>query len=164
MIISAVLAMMAGCTKKQEEKPAEEQKVAEQKYQVFGDSISADKALTKEEMLTRYDNLKTGDTLAVKFKTTINEVCQKKGCWMTLDLGGKQESFVKFKDYAFFVPKNAQKHDVVVEGKAFIKEVSVEEQQHYAKDAGASQQAIDSITQPKKTLLFQANGVLIAEK
>ena len=39
---------------------------------------------------------------------------------LTLDLGKEQQAFVKFKDYGFFVPMNAQNREVVVEGKAFI--------------------------------------------
>ena len=76
-------------------------------YASFGDKILADKAITKEEMLKKYRSLKPGDTLAVKFRSKINDVCQKKGCWMSLELPGGKESFVKFKDYAFFVPLNA---------------------------------------------------------
>ena len=111
----------------------------------------------------KFKNLKEGDTLEVKFKSEINEVCQKKGCWMTLDLADDKEAFVKFKDYGFFVPKNAQDKEVVVNGKAFVSVESVEVLKHYAKDAGKSQAAIDSITEPKVTYSFMADGVLIAK-
>ena len=76
-------------------------------YAIFGDSISADKAISSEDMLVQYDKLKPGDTLNVKFKSNIKNVCKKKGCWMTIELPSGKEAFVKFKDYAFFVPKNA---------------------------------------------------------
>ena len=33
---------------------------------------------------------------------------------MTLELPSGKEAFVKFKDYAFFVPKNAQNEEVIV--------------------------------------------------
>lgn len=132
-------------------------------FAVFGDSIQADKALTAQAMLAKYQNLQKGDTLAVKFTTTINEICQNKGCWMTLDLGNKEQAFVKFKDYGFFVPMNAQKREVVVEGKAFIEETPVAELKHYAEDEGKSKEAIDSITVPKKEFKFLAHGVLIAK-
>lgn len=132
-------------------------------YAVFGDSIQADKALTSSEMLLSYKTLQKGDTLSVKFRTTINEICQNKGCWMTLDLGNKQEAFVKFKDYGFFVPMNAQKREVIVEGKAFIEETPVAELKHYAEDEGKSREAIDSIVTPKKEYKFLAHGVLIAK-
>jgi hypothetical protein len=130
-------------------------------YAIFGDSISADKAITNEEMLVQYDKLKPGDTLNIKFKSKIKSVCQKKGCWMTLELHSGKEAFVKFKDYAFFVPKNAQNGEVIVNGKAFVSIETVEELKHYAKDEGKSQAAIDSIVAPKTNYSFMADGVLI---
>ena len=130
-------------------------------YAIFGDSISADKAISSEDMLVQYDKLKPGDTLNVKFKSNIKNVCQKKGCWMTIELPSGKEAFVKFKDYAFFVPKNAQKVEVIVNGKAFVSIESVEELKHYAKDEGKSQAAIDSIVATKTNYSFMADGVLI---
>ena len=130
-------------------------------YAFFGDSISADNAISNEEMISIFEKLKAGDTLNVKFKSLIKNVCQKKGCWMTLELSNKKEAFVKFKDYAFFVPKNAQDEEVIVNGKAFVSIESVEELKHYAKDAGKSQASIDSIVTPKTTYSFMADGVLI---
>ncbi len=130
-------------------------------YAIFGDSISADKAVTSEDMLVQYNKLKPGDTLDIKFKSKIKNVCQKKGCWMTIELPSGKEAFVKFKDYAFFVPKNAQKGEVIVNGKAFVSIESVEELKHYAKDEGKSQAAIDSIVAPKINYSFMADGVLI---
>lgn len=130
-------------------------------YAIFGDSISVDKAISKEDMLVEYDKLKPGDTLIIKFKSKIKNVCQKKGCWMTLELPSEKEAFVKFKDYAFFVPKNAQNDEVIVNGKAFVSIETVEELKHYAKDEGKSQAAIDSIIAPKTNYSFMADGVLI---
>jgi Domain of unknown function (DUF4920) len=130
-------------------------------YTSFGDSISRDDALTTQEMFKKYETLKTGDTLNVKFKSNINAVCKEKGCWMKLNLGNENQAFVKFKDYAFFVPKNANNEEVIVNGKAFVSVVSIEEQKHYAQDDGKSQASIDSIVAPKKTYSFIADGVLI---
>lgn len=132
-------------------------------YAKFGDSISAEQALSSSEMMEKFASLKEGDTLSVKFKSTINEICQNKGCWMTLDLTDEAEAFVKFKDYGFFVPMNAQKRDVIVEGKAFIEETPIAELKHYAEDEGKSKAAIDSIVAPKKEFKFLAHGVLIAK-
>ncbi|WP_396169624.1 DUF4920 domain-containing protein [Flavobacterium sp.] len=130
-------------------------------YAVFGDSISVDGAISEARMLEKYQSLKEGDTVEVVFKSKIVDVCQKKGCWMNLALNEKESSFVKFKDYAFFVPLNAAEKEVVVKGKAFVSIESVDELKHYAKDAGKSQAAIDSITKPESTYGFMADGVLI---
>ncbi len=130
-------------------------------YAEFGDKITADGAITKEALLEKYKAMKVTDTLEVKVATQIVDVCQKKGCWMNLDLGNNQTAFVKFKDYGFFVPLNAAKSEVVVHGKAFVELTSIEELKEYAKDAGKSQAAIDSIVEPETNYSFLADGVLI---
>ena len=132
-------------------------------YASFGDSISIENVISKEEMLKKYATLKEGDTINIKFKSAIKEVCQKKGCWMTLQLDEANQTFVKFKDYGFFVPMNAQEKDVVIDGKAFLSVESIADLKHYAKDAGKSQAEIDSITKPEISYSFMANGVLIAK-
>jgi len=132
-------------------------------YASFGAKIAADKALSKEEMLKKYKGLKVGDTVSVKFKSKIMDVCQKKGCWMAMELPGGKESFVKFKDYAFFVPLNAAEQDAVISGKAFVSETSVAQLKHYAKDGGKSEDEIAKITEPKIEYKFMADGVLISK-
>ena len=114
-------------------------------------------------MEERFKNLKPGDTIEVSFKTKVNSVCKNKGCWMTLDLPQEEDVMVKFKDYGFFVPKDIEEKEVVVNGKAYVTEVSVDEQRHYAEDKGQSADEIAAITQPKRTLSFLADGVLIKE-
>lgn len=132
-------------------------------YITFGDKISADNAITKEAMAKKFDNLKVGDTIDVKFTSTIESVCQKKGCWINVPLDGDKKSFVKFKDYAFFLPMNSAGSDVILNGKAFIREISVDRLKHYAQDAGKSEEEIAKITEPKRTYAFLADGVLLAD-
>ena len=130
-------------------------------YALFGQKFDTKKVLTNKEMLKKYKTLKKGDSVAVKFKSTIKEVCKKKGCWMQMDLTNDNQSFVKFKDYGFFVPLNADNSEAIVNGIAFIDVVSVEELKHYAKDAGKSQAEINAIKKPEITFAFKATGVLI---
>ncbi len=158
ILLWAALVFVLACQKKNEV-PAK----SEVHYASFGDTIKPDAAITKEALLAKYATLKEGDTIPVKFTSTINDVCQKKGCWMNVDLGNDQQTFVKFKDYGFFMPLNSKGSEVVVNGKAFLSIVSVDELKHYAKDAGKSKAAIDSITQPEKSYGFIADGVLIKE-
>jgi len=98
----------------------------------------------------------------VKFAAKVNDVCQSKGCWMRLSIGD-EEAMVKFKNYGFFMPKNIADKEVIVQGKAFIAEVSIEEQRHYAEDAGKSEEEIAVIIQVEKTLSFEADGVLLIQ-
>jgi len=132
-------------------------------YASYGDKISAEKAISKEQVYNKYKNLKPGDSVNVTFKTKINDVCKKKGCWMMLQLPEQKEAFVKFKDYAFFVPLNADGQEAVVSGKAFVSERTVAQLRHYAKDGGKSEEEINKITEPETTYGFLADGVLISK-
>ena len=71
---------------------------------VFGDDFKNETTLTAFELGDIYKNLKVGDTVKVTFEGPVEEVCQAKGCWMTIDVGAVDPVMVKFKDYAFFVP------------------------------------------------------------
>ncbi len=133
-------------------------------YAVYGEEFNRGKELSAGEMSREYRELQEGDTLEVRFKGTVESVCKNKGCWMILDLPGEEEDvMVKFKDYGFFVPKNIEDREVVLNGMAYVTEVSVEEQRHYAEDKGQTPEEIAAITKPKRTLSFLAEGVLIKE-
>ena len=160
VLIAVISVALISCNKKAEVAIKSESKI---NFASFGDKITQENAITKDEMLTKYKSLKAGDTLDIKLATKINEICQNKGCWMTLDLGNDENAFVKFKDYGFFVPMNAQKREAIVEGKAFVEETSVAELKHYAEDEGKSANEIAKITAPKTEYKFLAHGVLIAK-
>lgn len=157
IVALATLFVLAACKNVAEKKPTDEKAT----YASFGKKISADSAITANEMFEKYKSLKDGDTISVKFASKINEVCQKKGCWMNLELDKESKSFVRFKDYGFFMPLNASGSEAIVNGKAFVSVISVDELKHYAKDEGKSQAAIDSIKEPEVTYSFLADGVLI---
>lgn len=164
LVFAAVLSIaLSSCKveKKGEKSTTNTTEVQKIEYASFGEKITDAEAISADEMRAKFKNLKAGDTLNVKFASTINEVCKKKGCWMKLDLGEEQESMVRFKDYGFFMPLNADAKEVVVNGKAYVTEISVDELQHYAKDAGKSEEEIAQITEPKYTYAFEADGVLI---
>lgn len=131
-------------------------------YASFGQEINDTDALDSKRMMEHYKSMKVGDTINTKMTGKIIEVCSKKGCWMTLDMDGENEVMVRFKDYGFFMPLNAE-GDVVVNGKAYVSETSVEDLKHYAEDAGKSEEEIAEITEPKRTFSFEADGVLLKE-
>lgn len=134
-------------------------------YQVYGESFKIQNTLTKEELAKVYDEMKSGDVIEnIQFVSTIESVCKKKGCWMKVDLGKQEEqSFVRFKDYGFFMPLDGEKSSVIVHGKAVVSEISVEKLKHYAEDAGESAAEIAKITQPKLQFNFEADGVYVKE-
>ena len=129
-------------------------------YNLYGTAFQTDSIATLSEMSRRVQNKE--DTLKLTLSGTIKEVCAKKGCWMTLSMPDDNDLMVRFKDYGFFVPLDAQ-GEVLINGKAFISETSVEDLRHYAEDAGASKEEIERITTSKVSYNFEADGVLIMQ-
>ena len=128
----------------------------------FGAKINAKNAISYDEMLTQ---MQGKERLKTKVKAKVASVCQVKGCWMNVVSAspGKEMMFVKFKDYAFFMPKDLAGKEVVMEGEAFYETTPVDELKHYAEDEGQSQEKIDAIKDPKKELKFLATGVVLAD-
>ena len=161
-ILSLAIISFSCKNEKSEENLTPETEEMAVNYQGFGSEISDENVLTKQEMMEKYNTMKPGDTANVKFAATVKDVCQKKGCWMNLNMGEK-EAMVRFKDYGFFMPKDIAGQEVIVNGKAYVEEMSVEDQRHFAEDGGKSAEEIAAITEPKRTLAFEADGVLIPE-
>lgn len=129
---------------------------------VYGDSISAEGALTPQELMARMAIGK--DSVPAKVEAKINQTCRMKGCWMTLDVGNGEEMRVRFKDYGFFVPKEgADGKTAVVEGFAFIDTITVDHLRHLAEDAGKSDDEIAAINEPEISVNFEAHGVIIRD-
>jgi hypothetical protein len=128
----------------------------------FGAMTDAANAITYDELIPK---MTTTDSLAVKVSGKVGEVCQKKGCWMTLvsDQPGQPEMRVTFKDYAFFMPKDLAGKRVVVDGFAIVEETPVDVLRHYAEDAGKSKEEIEKITEPKREVAYEAAGVVILD-
>lgn len=131
-----------------------------QQAEKFGADITESGALQPTEFVKEMDG-KVEEQL--KLTAKVNDVCQMKGCWMTLDLENGDQVMVRFKDYEFFVPKNSSGKTAVVEGRAYYDEVSVETLRHYAEDAGKSKEEIEAITKPEKRLSFIADGVILKD-
>lgn len=97
----------------------------------------------------------------VVVKGKVVDVCEKKGCWLTIQTEDDSQFFVKMKDYAFFVPTALKGKTVVLDGSAQRKVTSVDEQKHYAEDGKKPQAEIDAITKPKEEIRFVANGIKV---
>ena len=130
-------------------------------YVPFGKSMTKDEALDPIDAILQYEVMTIGDTIPSKIIAKVSGVCQAKGCWMILDLGDGSEIMVTFKDYEFFVPKDIADKEVIINGLAYIDDMSVEKQQHYAEDAGKTSADIANIVEPKRTWSFEADGILI---
>lgn len=166
VLIVFSLLLMTSCKNNSEINDNEQMEVNEKFAEsdtLIGEEFSAENILTANQMAQRYQDLRPGDTIEVKFSANVNEVCKNKGCWMKLDLTQAKEAMVKFKDYSFFVPKDIEQNEVIISGKAYVAEMSVEEQRHFAEDAGKDPEEVAAIVNPKRTLSFLAEGVVIKE-
>lgn len=130
------------------------------KLAYFGDTITTDGATPAGDLEKQFNGK---DSLAIKLTGKITDVCQKKGCWMEVDMGGGKTMRVTFKDYAFFVPKDAAGKTVTIDGYAYTDTVPVSQLRHYAEDAGKKKEEIEAIKEPEVTTSFEARGVIIRQ-
>ena len=130
----------------------------------YGAQVSAKgekSAISTTKLEKKLKKSKKVENVAIKGKVT--DVCDKKGCWLTIETEDNDKFFVKMKDYAFFVPTALIGKNVVLEGNAETKVISVDEQKHYAEDAKKSQAEIDAITKPQEEIRFMANGIKVVK-
>ncbi len=127
----------------------------------YGTQFKTDKVQTLADVWEKYSSLGVSDSLNVSFKTKVKEVCKVKGCWMIVELPNQEQAMVRFKDYGFFMPTDIPNKEVILNGVAFVEEMSVADQQHYAEDAGQKKEDVAKITAAKRTYSFVANGVLV---
>jgi hypothetical protein len=126
-------------------------------WRTFGAPLRPEASVVKSSDLLGSPERYNGQTLLVE--GTIVDVCQNKGCWMTF-MEGEKEMRVRFKDYAFFVPKDCGGRKARIEGLFEIREVPAEEARHYLEDAGKLDEA-QKITGPVPSYTFMASGVTI---
>lgn len=129
----------------------------------FGEKVTAKGAVSYDDILPKIKALKGADKIEnVKIAGTVEAVCKAKGCWMNIQSQkGDKPMFVKFKDYAFFMPKDIVGKKVVMQGYAFKEVTDIETLRHFAADEGKSKEEIAKISQAKEEYKFMANGVLI---
>lgn len=125
----------------------------------YGQGVSGNKFLNLKQLESK---LRKDSVYKGSLSGEIVEVCVKKGCFMKLVDGKKDEVVtVRFKDYGFFMPQDIVGKKVALEGEAKVTEHSVKQLQHWAEDAGKSAEEIAAITAPKRTIEFVATGVKV---
>ena len=125
---------------------------------VYGAEVHSDNAITVVELEKK---LESKNEFTGSIKGRVVSVCQEKGCWMKLAKENGENIMVRFKDYKFFVPKNIDGKEVVLNGIAKKSITPVDLLKHYAKDAGKSDKEIAEINSPKNEIIVTASGVLV---
>ncbi|SJN33240.1 hypothetical protein FM107_07695 [Sphingobacterium sp. JB170] len=124
----------------------------------YGKKIDGADAITVSELS---EKLKSAGKFSGQVKGKVVEVCKKKGCFLTLKRDNGETVMVRFTDYAYFVPEDIIGKTVAVEGRAKVKETSVDWLKHYAEDKGASKEEIAKIDKPGKDISIVADGVVL---
>jgi len=158
LLILSCVAVLASCGSKKGPESKSDQDSTKTSYQYFGDTINDQNVMPGKDV---WAFMADKDSAQLKFTGTVTEVCQKKGCWMDVDMGDGKMLTVRFKDYAFFMPKDCSGKTAIMDGYCYKTIETVEWLKHKAKDAGKPQTAIDSITQPDTTYAFEASGVIL---
>ncbi len=96
----------------------------------------------------------------VRVQGVVSGVCQRKGCWMMLR-DGQSEVRVRFRDYAFFVPRDVSGREAAVEGTARVEVVSESMRRHLASDAGTPPAEVARITGDQTTVQLVADAVAV---
>ena len=152
-----IIVMMISVSCKNNDKPI----ITDEKGQHFGEMISDVGVISFSELVIKMDQ---SDEVEAVVTGNVGSVCQAKGCWMNIvdsDGGTSEEMFVKFKDYGFFMPLDIAGKDVIMRGKAYKEETSVDELRHYAEDEGKSAEEVAAITESIIELKFMADGVIL---
>ncbi|NEM97824.1 DUF4920 domain-containing protein [Pontibacter burrus] len=124
---------------------------------VYGASFDAENVISVTQL---QDAVAATDSVSATVTAEIVESCQSKGCWMDVRLADNSTMKVTFRDYGFFLPvEDLKGKTVVFTGTAKREVISVDDQRHYAEDAGKSAEEIAAITEPREELRFVADGV-----
>ncbi len=119
--------------------------------------VDESKAITTEEMMKQFNPSNGNQEFTVHGK--INQVCQSAGCWIKVENTGSTPLMIRFKDH-FTIPKSTAAGTMAYfHGVAYMDTTSVEMLKHYALDAKKTQEEIDKITEPKVTMMFEADGI-----
>ena len=128
-------------------------------YATFGTAFTEEGVLTTNQL---QELVQGKDSLQAVVTAEIVECCQSKGCWMDVKLADNSTMKVTFRDYGFFMPvEDLKGRTVVFTGTAKREVTTVDDQRHYAKDAGKTDAEIAAITTPKEELKFVADGVIL---
>ncbi len=100
------------------------------------------------------------DTVDVVVEGVIEQTCPNAGCWLNLKTDNGIQKVTT--DHVFFVPvSGCENLKTKVKGKAFVSEISVDQQKHYAEEEGKSAEEIAAIVAPKQVMNLLATGVMI---
>lgn len=132
---------------------------------VFGTRPNLPGVVRISEMLDHPDKY-VGKVIKVEGIAT--DVCPKRGCWMTIQSDRKQQSlFVKVQDGEMVFPMSARGKHIVLQGKLFKINMSLEETRAFEKErALETGRSFDpnSVKKASVKFVFKPSGVIVLDK
>ncbi|MBC5773211.1 DUF4920 domain-containing protein [Pontibacter sp. KCTC 32443] len=159
-IFALLIGLALSSCNQQQESTTETQESVTTQAPVYGSDFSEDNILS----VTQLQDALAADVDSVQATVSgeIVESCQSKGCWMDVKMADNSTMKVTFRNYGFFLPvEDLKGKSVVFTGTAKREVISVEDQRHYAEDAGKPANEIAAINSPREELRFVADGVKI---
>ncbi len=162
LLIGATLLVSSCAT---ENKEVTEEKVIETEQKIeLGESygefkVNPEEAISVEEMLKAFNE--NPDANEFTFESPLVEVCSKAGCWVNIDKGDGETFMVRFKDHFTIPPATEVGTEAYLHGFAHWDTISVDLLQHFAEDAGKSEDEIAEITEPKFEMGFECDGITL---
>jgi len=104
-------------------------------YEVFGSELeehAENRSITLKASITELD---TESESEIFIKTTVHQVCKKKGCFF-IAVDGDQQARVTCKYYSFFIIQDSVGKEVIIRGVVAEKILSEDQAKHYAEDEG----------------------------
>lgn len=137
---------------------ASEVKSEEKEMIAYGPAkVDVKKAVSVQEVLSKMENDKTEKEFT--FEADIEEVCSNAGCWINVKNAAGKELMVRFKDHFTIPIKTKIGTHAFLHGVAYWDTIPVDLLQHFAEDAGKSEEEIAKITEPSFELSFEADGI-----
>ncbi len=162
-IILGVAILMTSCSnekKEIEETITETEEITVELGESYGEfKVNPEEAISVEEMLMAFkENPKVNE---FTFEASLIEVCSKAGCWVNIEKGNGETFMVRFKDHFTIPPATEVGTEAYLHGVAHYDTISVELLQHFAEDAGKSEEEINEITESKFEIGFECDGITL---
>jgi len=126
----------------------------------FGSPVTEEGAVSVDAMAQLLTEQKE---FLVKVKGEVQDACRSEGCWLELATSSGETVFVTYKDKAFTIPQKLKGRTLIIEGRAYVDSVSIEDLQKEAREEGMSETEWQAITEPEYSLAIEAAGVLILD-
>jgi len=133
-------------------------------YVLYGHTeIDAENSVTVEDMMNQFNE---SGSFSDKVSISIDQVCQKAGCWITFKNNEDAEIRVFFRDHFTIPIETASGTDAILYGDLVMDTLSVDFQKHLlddAKEAGdeVAQEEYDAITEDKIEASFDCESILV---